>query len=152
MAQSKAGVDWNGPVPATRRLSTLHYTAAFCSCLAVFGLGCLVWGLLAALAHPLLPRRVGQSIGQFGIMAGFRWLLWAMRMAGPLQVGLSVLDRLRNERGMPVACNHPTMLDAVLLISRLPRMVCITKASLGDNVFLDDFRSQPRLGDMGRAA
>jgi 1-acyl-sn-glycerol-3-phosphate acyltransferase len=28
------------------------------------------------------------------------------------------------------------MLDAVLLVSRLPRVVCITKASLWDNIFL----------------
>jgi 1-acyl-sn-glycerol-3-phosphate acyltransferase len=35
-----------------------------------------------------------------------------------------------------IAANHPTMLDAVMLISRLPRVVCITKAALWDSLFL----------------
>jgi 1-acyl-sn-glycerol-3-phosphate acyltransferase len=136
MAQSEAGVDWDSPVPSTSRLKAFYYTVVFHFCLVVFGLSCLVWSLPAALAYPLLPRRIGQPIGQFGITAGFRWALWVMRMTGVLRANLDVLDKLRDERGIVVACNHPTMLDAVLLISRLPRVVCITKASLWDNVFL----------------
>jgi 1-acyl-sn-glycerol-3-phosphate acyltransferase len=110
--------------------------AAFYFCMAVFGVSCLVWSLPAAVLYPLLPRRIGQPIGQFGIMAGFRWFIWVMRATGVLRADLSVLDALRDERGLVVACNHPTMLDAVLLVSRLPRVVCITKASLWDNIFL----------------
>ena len=69
-------------------------------------------------------------------MAGFRWALWVMRITGVLRVDFTALDALRGERGLVVAANHPSMLDAVLLISRLPRVVCITKASLWDNAFL----------------
>ena len=50
-----------------------------------------------------------------------------------MRADLSVLDALRDERGIVIAPTIPTMLDAVLLISRLPRVVCITKASLWDN-------------------
>ena len=32
--------------------------------------------------------------------------------------------------------NHPSLLDALLLVARLPRSVCIMKASLMKNVFL----------------
>jgi 1-acyl-sn-glycerol-3-phosphate acyltransferase len=84
----------------------------------------------------VLPRRIGEPIGQFGIMAGFRWSLWVMRITGVLKVDLSPLDSLKDQRGIVVASNHPTMLDAVLMISRLKRVVCITKASLWDNIFL----------------
>jgi 1-acyl-sn-glycerol-3-phosphate acyltransferase len=136
MAQSDAGVDWRRAAHAGGPLLGLYYKLAFYFCLAVFGMSCLVWSLPAAIAYPLLPRRIGQRIGQFGIMAGFRWFLWVMRATGVLRVDLTVLDRLRDERGIVVACNHPTMLDAVLLISRLPRVVCITKAKLWDNIFL----------------
>jgi 1-acyl-sn-glycerol-3-phosphate acyltransferase len=51
-------------------------------------------------------------------------------------VDFSALDALRGEAPLVIAPNHPTMLDAILLISRLPRVVCITKASLWDNAFL----------------
>ena len=136
MAQRGAGVDWRGRWLSDHPLRRLYYTVAFYFCLAVFGLSCLVWSLPAALLYPILPRRIGQPIGQFGIMRGFRWFLWVMRATGVLRADLSVLDSLRDEHGIVVACNHPTMLDAVLLISRLPRVVCITKASLWDNIFL----------------
>jgi len=35
-----------------------------------------------------------------------------------------------------VAPNHPSLLDVVLIVSRLPDMVCITKAPIWDNLFL----------------
>jgi 1-acyl-sn-glycerol-3-phosphate acyltransferase len=127
-------------VPARRaapgRLAAAWYRVAFWFCLGVFGLSCLAWSLPASVLYPLLPRRLGQPLGQFMIMAGFRWFIGVMRATGVLRVDFTAVDRLRGERGLVIAANHPTMLDAVLLISRLPRVVCILKASLWDNLFL----------------
>lgn len=109
---------------------------AFYAALAVFGVSCLLWSLPASLLHRVLPRRIGEPVGQFAIMAGFRWALWVMRALGVVRVDLSPLDALRDERSLVVASNHPTMMDAVLLVSRLPRVVCITKAALWDSPFL----------------
>lgn len=122
--------------PVASTLSALCLVPAFYFCLAVFGLTCLVWSLPAALLHRLLPHRRGEGLGQFMIMAGFRWFVGVMRATGVLRTDFTELDRLREERAIVIAPNHPTMLDAVLLISRLPRVVCITKASLWDNTFL----------------
>jgi 1-acyl-sn-glycerol-3-phosphate acyltransferase len=135
MQPSGAGHAWQ-QASGTRGGSSLYYTAAFYFCLAVFGISCLVWSVPASLLYRLLPRRWGEPLGQYAIMTGFRWSLAVMRAAGVLRVDLSPLDRLRKEGGLVIAPNHPTMLDAVLLISRLPRVVCITKASLWDNLFL----------------
>ncbi|WP_207791995.1 lysophospholipid acyltransferase family protein [Siccirubricoccus phaeus] len=117
-------------------LLAFYYSIAFYFCLAVFGISCLVWSLPAALLYRILPRRWGQPLGQLGIMLGFRWFLGVMRFTGVFRADLSALDRLRAEGGLVIAPNHPTMLDAVILISRLPRVVCITKATLWDNLFL----------------
>jgi 1-acyl-sn-glycerol-3-phosphate acyltransferase len=117
-------------------LLEVYYSLAFYFCVLVFGLSCLVWSLPAGLLYPFLPRRWGEPLGQFGIMAGFRWALFVMRTTGVLRADLSELDRLRQQDGLVIAPNHPTMMDAVLLISRLPRVVCITKATLWDNWFL----------------
>ncbi|WP_207538025.1 lysophospholipid acyltransferase family protein [Sabulicella rubraurantiaca] len=114
----------------------LWYAFAFPLCLFVFGASCLLWGAAALVLRPLLPEEKGRRVGQFAIMAGFRWSLWVMRITGVLRVDYSAIDTLRGERGLVIAANHPSMLDAVLLISRLPRVVCITKASLWDNAFL----------------
>jgi 1-acyl-sn-glycerol-3-phosphate acyltransferase len=118
------------------RVASAYYTAAFYAAVAAFGVGCLVWSLPASLLHRVLPRRIGEPLGQWGIMAGFRWALWLMRTLGVVRADLSALDALRGERSLVVASNHPTMMDAVLLVSRLPRVVCITKASLWDSPFL----------------
>jgi len=67
------------------------------------------------------------------IMAGLRWLIGLMRFTGVLRVDLRELDRLRHDPGIVIAPNHPTMLDAMLIMSRLPRVVCITKAALWGN-------------------
>ena len=113
-----------------------YYAVAFYVAMAVFGVSCLLWSLPASLLHRVLPRRIGEPLGQWGIMAGFRWALWLMRALRVVRVDLSPLDALRDERSIVVASNHPTMMDAVLLISRLPRVVCITKAALWDSPFL----------------
>ena len=118
------------------RAASAYYTAAFYAAVAVFGVSCLLWSLPASLLHRVLPRRIGEPLGQWGISAGFRWALWVMRALGVVRVDLSPLDALRDERSLVVASNHPTMMDAVLLISRLPHVVCITKASLWDSPFL----------------
>ncbi|HSV45202.1 MAG TPA: lysophospholipid acyltransferase family protein, partial [Ramlibacter sp.] len=38
--------------------------------------------------------------------------------------------------GLIIVANHPSMLDALLLVARLPRAACIMKASLQRNIFL----------------
>lgn len=124
------------PRPPQGWLTAAYFRVAFYFCLAVWGVSCLLWSLPASLAYPLLPKGSGRRIGQIGISYGFRWALWVMRMTGVLRTDLRALDALRGEPGLVIAANHPTMLDAVLLISRLPRVVCITKASLWDSLFL----------------
>jgi 1-acyl-sn-glycerol-3-phosphate acyltransferase len=69
-------------------------------------------------------------------MAGFRGFIAAMQAMGIFRCDLTALDALRDAGALIVAPNHPALLDAVLVISRLPRVVCITKASLWDNWFL----------------
>jgi 1-acyl-sn-glycerol-3-phosphate acyltransferase len=53
-----------------------------------------------------------------------------------LQLRGEALDVLRAERGLIVAANHPSMLDAVMLVARLPRAACIMKAGLVKNPLL----------------
>ena len=54
-----------------------------------------------------------------------------------MRVDAGALDALRGETGgLIVAANHPTMLDAMLVVARLPRSVCVMRADLMRNVFL----------------
>ncbi len=110
--------------------------AVFYGTIASFAAASLVWSLAAWPLYHVLPRRTGMRVGQAVIRAGFRFVLGSMRLGGLFKLDLSALDAVRDETCLVVAPNHPTLLDAVLIISRLPRVVCITKASIWDNPFL----------------
>ncbi|MDM0044372.1 lysophospholipid acyltransferase family protein [Variovorax dokdonensis] len=103
--------------------------------LLFLGLISLIWNLLALPLH-LLPERQGRAVGRAGIAYGYRLFWSAAQACGLMQIDDHCLDVLRNERGLIIVANHPTMLDALLLVARLPRSACIMKASLLRNIFL----------------
>ena len=104
--------------------------------LLLFGLSVFIWSAAAAILHPLLPRKTGARLGQLAIMAVFRGFLCVLQASGIFKFDLSALDALRDEGALIIAPNHPSLLDAVLVASRLPQVVCIMKAEIWDNLFL----------------
>ena len=70
------------------------------------------------------------------ITAAFRLYLRWLSLLGACRFELSALDQLRDAGPLVLAPNHPCLLDAVMVISRLPDVVCIMKAGLMNNLFL----------------
>ena len=104
--------------------------------LLLLGTASLGWSLLALLLHPLLSRAAGRRIGRAMISRGYA-CFWAIaRFSGMLRLEGQALDALRDEPGLVVAANHPSMLDALMLVARLPNSACIMKSSLMRNPFL----------------
>ncbi len=105
----------------------------------VIGLGtlallCLAWLPFAALLYPVLPRVPAQRLGRLAITLAFRFYLGVLALVCGCRFDLSALDALHRERSLIIAANHPSLLDAVVLVSRLPNAVCVMKASLLDNI------------------
>lgn len=105
----------------------------------IFGLGllallCLFWLPFALILKPLLPAASGQRFGRRMIMGGFRVYLRLLEIFCACRFDLDELDRLRDEGPLVIAANHPSLLDAVLIVSRLPNAVCVMKATLMDNI------------------
>jgi 1-acyl-sn-glycerol-3-phosphate acyltransferase len=135
-----AAVSRNDPaLRAVRGLTFLRhvyeYGVLYCG-LLLFGLSFFAWSLAATVLRPLLPRRFGARLGQSTIMWLFRACITAIKASGIVKIDLSALDTLRDEGPLIIAPNHPSMLDAVLVVSRLPRVACIMKASIWDNLIL----------------
>lgn len=101
-----------------------------------FGLVCLVWTLFAVVLYPVMPREAGRRLGRFVIMAVFRGLLGFLQLSGRYKFDLKALDALRQHDGLIIAANHPSLWDAVLVVSRLPNVACIMKTAIINNIFL----------------
>lgn len=104
--------------------------------LIMLGLMSLLWNLPALLLYPLLSRAAGRRIGRVVIAHGYRTFWRLAAFSRMIRLDADALDALRDERGLIVVANHPSMLDAVMLVSRLPISACIMKASLLRNPFL----------------
>jgi 1-acyl-sn-glycerol-3-phosphate acyltransferase len=102
----------------------------------VFALFTLTNSIIADLLRWVLPKHLSRRVGRWGIHSVFRSYVFFLRATGVVKVDLSALDALRDEDQLILAPNHPSLLDAVFVISRLPNVVCIMKASLWDNLAL----------------
>lgn len=110
--------------------------AALQAMLLLLGLASVAWNMVALVLYPLLPREVGLRVGRAAISRGYRVFWWTAQALGMMQLDSRSLDVLRDEPGLIVVANHPSMLDAVMLVARLPRSACVMKASLMRNPLL----------------
>ena len=104
--------------------------------LAWLGVLCLAWTPVAMIMYPLLSERRGRSLGRYAIMVVFRFYLASLSLSRRCSFDLTALDVLRDESSLIIAPNHPCMLDAVMVMSRLPNVACVLKADLMNNIFL----------------
>ena len=104
--------------------------------LVMLGLMSIGWNAIAIVLYPLLPRETGQRVGRAGIAFGYRIFWAAARASGLLRMEAQALRALADERGLVIVANHPSLLDALMLVAQLPRSFCVMKASLMRNPFL----------------
>jgi len=114
-------------------MSRLRERIRFYLGLAGLGLACALWFPVASVLHPILPKAVGRRFGRRSIRAGFdgylRWLAWI----GACQFDLDEIDRLAKEAPLILVANHPCLLDAPMILSRLPDVACVMKTGLMRN-------------------
>ncbi len=101
--------------------------------LLVFGLMCLIWSATAGLLSHLLSRERGRVLGRWVTSWGFRCYLQVLALTGVFRFDLRALDSLRDCGPLIIAPNHPSLLDAVMVLSRLPNVACVMKADLINN-------------------
>ena len=125
-----------------QRLHTVYEYCAMWFGLVTLGLLCLVWSPFSWALFHLHPRGGGGGLGRYMNMTWFRFYLRTLALSGSCRFDLRELDALRGQPPVIIAPNHPSLLDAVMVISRLPNIVCIMKTELKNNLFL---RSGARL-------
>ncbi|HEY5812726.1 MAG TPA: lysophospholipid acyltransferase family protein [Terrimicrobiaceae bacterium] len=105
-------------------------------CLAsFFGTG-LVVSSFSTLAWRCFGERIPPSAGQRLIRTLFKGWLSFFSKIGIFEIHFPEAEKLRDLRGTVLAPNHPSLIDAVILLSVVPRSVCIMRANLSKSPFL----------------
>lgn len=116
------------------RRPVLHETIRLLAGYLLLGLVCLAISLLA-LPMRMLPRPTRRRLGRGLIAASARSYLRLLVLMGAARFDLAGLEALRDAPPMIVAPNHPSLLDAVMILSALPGATCIMKADIVNSLF-----------------
>jgi 1-acyl-sn-glycerol-3-phosphate acyltransferase len=119
-----------------RALKIIYEYFALYSSLTLLGLICLTWSVFALPLYFILPRRAGTAVGRRGIMSGFRIYAWSLSITRTYLLDLHDIDSLKGGPPLILAPNHPCLIDALLILTRHPNIVCVMKSALMKNVFL----------------
>ena len=123
------------PVDIRNHRRALHETVRLHLGFFVLGLICLAVSLLAFPMLIILPRPLRRRLGRRLIAASARAYLRFLELMGACRFDLSGLDALQGAPAMVIAPNHPSLLDAIMILSRLPGAGCIMKADIVNSVF-----------------
>ena len=131
------------PPPVAGHVSPRSFSLPGCwgylkqlSCvLSFFGIGLVVSPLCALLSRCFrdqIPPAYGQRLIR-GLFKG--WLRVSCRI-GVFDIRFPEAEKLRSIRATVLAPNHPSIIDAVILLSIVPSTVCIMRAKLIESPFL----------------
>ncbi len=104
---------------------------------SVFGIGgFLLWIVFFPLLG-LVPGSAEQKTrrAQYSVHCSFFLFIGLMHRLGIMDYHIHGLDKL-NRPGQLIIANHPTLVDIIFLISRVPYATCIVKESLWRNPFM----------------
>jgi len=119
-----------------RNVRRLLETTALALSLTLLGAICLSWTVVALPLYLLLPASAGRRVGRRGILVGFCAYVWSLRLMRAYQLDLEALTALRTGPAMVLAPNHPSLIDALLIVAYNPRVACVMKSALMNNLFL----------------
>ena len=99
-----------------------------------FGVGGLVLGCV--FFPPLMLLRARRAMRAL-VRGGYRLFVGVGRVTGLFRVVMSAEDRARlaSMRGRVVVASHPSLIDVVILLARLPNATAVAKAAAGRNFF-----------------
>jgi len=119
-----------------RTLKSAGDLAKFWASLLLFAVLGLIWSVVAIPAYLLLPRRLGARIGRLGFNRLSRLYVSWLALVNAYRLDLRGLDALAAGPAVILAPNHPSMIDAVLIMTCHPHIVCVMKAKIMNNVLL----------------
>ena len=133
--ENKAGSVLNRLVVLSTFGRVLHARLKMHLGFLVLGLICVGYSLAAIPLFAIFPRVHSKRVGRKLVALMFRVYLRLLVAMGACRFDLTELDALQGGPAMVIAPNHPSLLDAVMILSRLPNAACIMKADIVNSVF-----------------
>ena len=119
-----------------RVLRRFGHSVMFYVLLAHLAMMSLTWSLASLVLYPLLSRENGVVVGRAAISSVYRGFWSCAQVLGLMRIDYEALDVLNDDSGLIIAANHPSLLDAMLVVARVPRGICIMRAGLMHSPFL----------------
>jgi len=82
---------------------------------------------------PFLSQPQAHRFGRKSMHYGAKMFFAGLSASGLVKVDFKDLDKLRDERCIIITPNHPCLMDALFITSRLPNIVCVMKGSVLNN-------------------
>ncbi|WP_298632775.1 lysophospholipid acyltransferase family protein [uncultured Umboniibacter sp.] len=104
-----------------------------------FALGAMVLSVCVLLLRLLIRQRETRICwNRYLVSRGFALLVTYIRLAGRVDIQWNNWKSLAKdmEHGGVLIANHPSLIDVVIMIARMPRANCIVKKSLWTNPFV----------------
>ena len=117
-----------------RRRAPPHETLRLYLGYLALALVCVAISLLAFPMRVVLPRSSRKRLGRKLIAGAARAYLGLLTWMGACRFELEALDALRDAPPMLIAPNHPSLLDALVILSGVPGATCIMKADIVNSV------------------
>lgn len=103
---------------------------------AMLALLCAIWLPFALIFHMALPKRVGHLFGRLVIRLGLSFYLAFLSVFCGCRFKINLESDQTLSGASILVANHPSLLDAVIFLAKVPNTICVMKASLLDNPLL----------------
>jgi 1-acyl-sn-glycerol-3-phosphate acyltransferase len=107
-------------------------------CFACFGIGglCLGYIIIPLAKLTTTNPKLKKFRAQHAISLSFKFFVFALHRLGLMSFEFKNFDLLENDKGVLIVSNHPTLIDYVVIISKLKYCNLIVKEQLWHNPFV----------------
>ena len=117
-------------------------------CFSIFGIGGFITGtLIVPFILILCPKPVQKRLISSTIHYLWKFFVWLMCCLKLIDIKIRNKQEIKKLRGKIIVANHPSLIDVVILVSKIPRSICIVKGDLFKNFFIKSLIRQVYLSN-----
>lgn len=106
-------------------------------CFAIFGIGGIITGtIFVPFVLMFCKKNTQKRVLSNTIHYLWKFFVWAMCMLKLIDIKTENEKELKQLQGNIIIANHPSLIDVVILVSKIPHSICVVKGALFKNIFI----------------